>query len=76
MGLRRGDFKAIGVITDLTKATGGPASPCGMCRQVMREFFTPEVEIYMFYSEGGHIMKTMEEVCAANPPFEDGERTH
>lgn len=33
-GLRRGDIKAIGVATDLDE----PCSPCGMCRQALREF--------------------------------------
>lgn len=33
-GLKRGDIKAIGVATDLEEA----ASPCGMCRQAIREF--------------------------------------
>ena len=33
-GLQRGGIKAIGVATDLEEA----ASPCGMCRQALREF--------------------------------------
>lgn len=33
-GAKKGDFRAIAVATDITP----PASPCGMCRQFIREF--------------------------------------
>ena len=33
-GRRRGDFKALAVSTNISP----PASPCGMCRQFIREF--------------------------------------
>ena len=48
LGLRRGDFRAVAVITDLGRKEGGPASPCGMCRQVMREFLEGEVQVVLF----------------------------
>ncbi len=34
-GVRKGDIKAIAVASDVA---GPPASPCGMCRQFIREF--------------------------------------
>lgn len=33
-GAKAGDFRAIAVATDISP----PASPCGMCRQFIREF--------------------------------------
>lgn len=33
-GAKKGDFRAIAVSTDISP----PASPCGMCRQFIREF--------------------------------------
>ncbi|ODV90983.1 hypothetical protein CANCADRAFT_57364 [Tortispora caseinolytica NRRL Y-17796] len=45
-------FKALGVCTDLKE----PASPCGICRQVLREF-APELPIYMFSSNGDKCFK-------------------
>lgn len=36
-------FKAMAVIAD----TGEVISPCGACRQVMAEFFTDDVNIYL-----------------------------
>jgi cytidine deaminase len=33
-GARRGDIRALAVATDISP----PASPCGMCRQYIREF--------------------------------------
>ncbi|ODM15940.1 hypothetical protein SI65_08781 [Aspergillus cristatus] len=52
------EFKAVAVASDITPG----ASPCGMCRQFMREFLTPSVPIYMYDGQGGHIVKTMGEV--------------
>jgi len=52
LGLRRGDFKAVAVITDLGRKEGGPASPCGMCRQVMREFLGEGCEVVLFCAGG------------------------
>jgi cytidine deaminase len=45
-GQRRGDFKKIALVTE-PKAT-----PCGMCLQVMAEFFNPETEIIVCTPKG------------------------
>jgi len=47
-GYRKGDFKAIVV----SASWEGLASPCGVCRQVMLEFFTEETKIYVRHSDG------------------------
>ncbi|BDD59110.1 hypothetical protein MPDQ_001237 [Monascus purpureus] len=52
------DFKAIAVATDIKP----PASPCGMCRQFMREFTTPSFPIYMYDKDGNYTVKTMSEL--------------
>lgn len=54
----RRDFKAIAVATDIKP----PASPCGMCRQFMREFTTPSFPIYMYDKDGNYTVKTMSEL--------------
>ncbi|KAK2796067.1 hypothetical protein FQN52_000040 [Onygenales sp. PD_12] len=51
-------FKAIAVATDITPG----ASPCGMCRQFMREFTTPSFPVYMYDGEGKFVVKTMGEL--------------
>jgi len=37
VGYKRGDFKALAIATDVPKDKGY-CSPCGMCRQALREF--------------------------------------
>jgi homotetrameric cytidine deaminase len=59
-GLKYGDLKALAVATN--SAPGNPASPCGMCRQFIREFCEPETPIIMFDREGEFVIKTLEEV--------------
>lgn len=51
-GARRGDIRALAVATDISP----PASPCGMCRQYIREFC--EVS-----PEGGPGFKVEKELC-------------
>ncbi|OKL58693.1 hypothetical protein UA08_06283 [Talaromyces atroroseus] len=51
-------FKAIAVATDIKPA----ASPCGMCRQFMREFTTPSFPIYMFDKDGEYKIATIAEL--------------
>jgi len=51
-------FKAVAVATDISP----PASPCGMCRQFIREFCDPETPIFMFDKNGAFIIMTLEEL--------------
>ena len=57
-GHKLGDFKAVGVATDIE----GFCSPCGMCRQFLREFLGLDVPIFMFNKEGKFIVRTMGEI--------------
>ncbi|KAJ5689799.1 Cytidine deaminase [Penicillium macrosclerotiorum] len=52
------DFRAIAVSTDIKPG----ASPCGMCRQFMREFTTPSFPVYMYDADGNYTVKTMGEL--------------
>ncbi|BCS00701.1 cytidine deaminase [Aspergillus luchuensis] len=52
------NFKAIAVASDIKP----PASPCGMCRQFMSEFTTPEFPIFMYDGEGNYTLTTMGEL--------------
>lgn len=47
------EFLALAVIAN----TDQPVSPCGACRQVMSEFFTDDVEIYLA-NLSGKVKKT------------------
>jgi cytidine deaminase len=53
-----GTFKAIAVATDISP----PASPCGMCRQCIREFCSLEVPIIMFDGGDGYSVLRLKEV--------------
>jgi cytidine deaminase len=57
-GHRIGDFKAIGVATDMDDF----CSPCGMCRQFLREFCELDTPIFMFDKNGRYEVKTMGEL--------------
>lgn len=39
-----------------------PASPCGMCRQFMREFCLPSMPILMYGGDGKFTFMTMEQL--------------
>lgn len=52
-GVRYGDIKALAVATDTPE--GDPASPCGMCRQYLREFCEPKMPILLVGS-GPHVV--------------------
>ena len=47
------DFKAIAIVCSGDQ----PAYPCGICRQVMSEFFNPDTRIIV--EEGGGTLKTI-----------------
>ncbi|KAJ8107606.1 hypothetical protein OPT61_g8748 [Boeremia exigua] len=57
-GHKLGSFKAVGVATDIDEF----CSPCGMCRQFLREFLALETPIFMFNKEGKYIVRTMGEL--------------
>ncbi|KAF1969931.1 cytidine deaminase [Bimuria novae-zelandiae CBS 107.79] len=57
-GHKLGSFKAVGVATDMTEF----CSPCGMCRQFLREFLSLDTPIFMFNKEGKFIVRTMGEI--------------
>lgn len=58
LGHRIGSFKAVGVSTDIHDF----CSPCGMCRQFLREFLALDVPIFMFNKDGKYIVRTMGEL--------------
>jgi cytidine deaminase len=58
LGHRLGSFKAIAVSTDISEF----CSPCGMCRQYLREFLGLDVPVFMFSKEGKYIVRTMGEL--------------
>lgn len=51
-------FKAIAVATNISP----PASPCGMCRQCIREFCETSVPVLMFDGAGGYRVLRLEEL--------------
>lgn len=58
-GYGRGDIKAVGVATDLPDDY---CSPCGMCRQFLREFLELDTPIFMHTRDGMYQVKTMGEL--------------
>ena len=52
------DFVALAVVADTT----APVTPCGVCRQVMAEFFTSETPIYLGNLQGDFIPTTLGEL--------------
>jgi cytidine deaminase len=58
LGHKLGSFKAVGVSTDIDDF----CSPCGMCRQFLREFLGLETPVFMFNKEGKFIVRTMGEL--------------
>ncbi|KAM3553270.1 hypothetical protein MY1884_006764 [Beauveria asiatica] len=51
-------FKALAVATDISP----PASPCGMCRQAIREFCLSDMPIIMFDKNEDYVVLTVEEI--------------
>ncbi|KAH9909369.1 cytidine deaminase [Xylariomycetidae sp. FL2044] len=51
-------IKAVAVATDISP----PASPCGMCRQFIREFCDPIAPIVMFDKDDNYIVLRLEEI--------------
>ncbi|XP_075407662.1 cytidine deaminase [Tenrec ecaudatus] len=61
------DFKAIAIASDLEDEF---ISPCGACRQVMREFGT-NWAVYMTKPDGSYVVRTVEELLPASFGPED-----
>lgn len=60
-GHRRGDIRAVAVATDAPE----PSSPCGMCRQFLREFCGEGVPVVMVGRDGAQgrvLVRTVGEV--------------
>lgn len=51
-------FKAIVVVTD----ADGPASPCGVCRQVMKELCDDYMPVYLTSKSGEVIKRTVDDL--------------
>lgn len=51
-------FKAIVVVTD----ADGPASPCGVCRQVMKELCDDDMPVYLTSKSGEVIKRTVDDL--------------
>lgn len=60
LGMRYGAFKALAVATNTEP--GSPASPCGMCRQFIREFCEPHMPVFMHDKNGDFVVMTVEQV--------------
>ena len=52
------DFAAIAIVAD----TEGPCSPCGACRQVISEFFAPNMPVYLTNMKGDVQETTVKEL--------------
>ncbi|KAL7927868.1 cytidine deaminase-like protein [Trichoderma austrokoningii] len=52
------EFRAIAVATDISP----PASPCGMCRQFIREFCKLETPVIMFDKNSDYAVLTVEQL--------------
>ncbi|KAK6437193.1 hypothetical protein LTR95_006609 [Oleoguttula sp. CCFEE 5521] len=57
-GAKKGDFRALAVATDISP----PASPCGMCRQFIREFCDLEMPVLMYDVAGKVVVMTLEQL--------------
>jgi len=57
-GARKGDIRAIAVASDISP----PASPCGMCRQFIREFCQPNTPILAYDVQAKSVVMTLEQL--------------
>lgn len=56
------EFSALAVVAD----TEGPVTPCGVCRQVMAEFFDPQMPIYLGNLRGDLVKTSLAELLPAS----------
>ncbi|KAI5804933.1 cytidine deaminase-like protein [Geopyxis carbonaria] len=52
-------FRALGVATDVAAP---PSSPCGMCRQAIREFAELDMPVFMHDNSGRYVVMTLEQL--------------
>ncbi|BCU52434.1 hypothetical protein JCM2421_12060 [Staphylococcus auricularis] len=57
-GYRPGDFESITITVDAEE----PSSPCGACRQVLKELCDDDMPVYMTNQEGKMIEMTVAEL--------------
>ncbi|SCT82603.1 cytidine deaminase [Staphylococcus xylosus] len=57
-GYRPGDFESITITVDADE----PSSPCGACRQVMKELCDDDMPVYMTNHQGDMIESTVNEL--------------
>ncbi|KAI9885540.1 MAG: hypothetical protein M1823_002679 [Watsoniomyces obsoletus] len=58
-------FRALAVSTDISP----PASPCGMCRQFIREFGSPNFPVFMIDQDQNYHVMTLEQVGLGSSPL-------
>ena len=66
------DFRAIAVVGGKNGVISGFFPPCGVCRQVMREFCGDDFMIYMGGENGAYLAKTLAEIL----PFSFSAEKH
>lgn len=66
------DFQAIAVVAGKNGVITGYFPPCGVCRQVMREFCRDDFMIYMGGAEDNYVAKSLAEIL----PFSFSAESH
>lgn len=66
------DFQAIAVVGGKNGVITGYFPPCGVCRQVMREFCRDDFMIYMGGAEDNYVAKSLAEIL----PFSFSAESH
>lgn len=66
-GYRPGDFDKIVVMTDSAE----PSSPCGVCRQVMKELCDGDMPVFMTNTKGDWKQGTVDDLLPASFSGED-----
>lgn len=67
------EFSALAVVAD----SPGPVTPCGVCRQVMAEFFEPQTPVFLGNLKGDMVETTFRELLPGAftaKDFMEGER--
>lgn len=68
------EFKAIAIVGGQNGIIKDYCPPCGVCRQVMREFCKNDFEIILAKSEDDYMVKTLEEILPLSFGSEDLEK--